>query len=954
MSYSDRWCRAIALALACLALLPLDGLKPVSAQVLYHYVEQSSGANNEFPLGYPVPWPVDSASPVAGFRSYAGLHNRHQDLMLNSEFITGHVVGETASGREIWAYLLSDADRLTAYGDLESAALVNGNIHAREWQSPETSTAMIETLIANQSDASLHQYLLENVSWVVLPVLNVDGLLQTQRYPDQVLVGADPGQVTWPRDGRMRRKNMRRVDEDLMSRADHLLGVDLNRNFPPYWMTPGVSSGNPSSLIFHGPAPISESESLALVAASVLADQSRMRWYADFHSYGVITISKRTSIRRRNALQADLLNTFRNHHGALSAVSGRARFYQDFPDPINSGAGYTVGLFADELQIPSWIVEIEPSAAAGLDYGGLGAEHDGFILPDNQINRVRRDLAAANMMVAYQQAGPPIVQAMVITDIDLDLPVYAVRWVNAGEQTRQLQTLVDGPLVKGRRYSVWLAFNKPMRWREGGDIVPAPGLVEMGSPEVRLIAQALDRDLPAADGQWLDGTQMGLHHHARYRDDAFEFNFRLPNGLAISDGDTAHLSISVSDMAGLQNDAMPQTVVDWVDGGWRFWESSGSGSVDIGGPDQSYPLRVVDEAHDFFEIVWPQQVEEGTANLVRVRRMGSGAGTLHVQLALEGAAPDQSYLLTDEVVFANGSMEDQFVALVVRDNLVVDSQRELTLIASSQIHQSRTFASVLDNDEADHRLFKVVSPLLDTQGSDVSMHEQLTTAIRGSRSLPATVTIELPENAILQTNPTAVVANSLYPTVRGHVTIKGNGATFRRQDAFEPYRFFSVRRHARLTVHDAHFEGGLALGKVGGAFSNFGTLELDTVTFSGNSAGDGGAIWSRGTLVGRDLQFEANSAHRGGAVFDGLGTVNLEEVLARHNTSTKGIFHIRGEMTMTNAVIEDNDGGKAALNGVGEATLSATTLRLNEPRNCLVITIVDAGDNLDDDATCLP
>ena len=31
-------------------------------------------------LGYPVPLPIDTPLPFDGFRSYAGLHARHQDL----------------------------------------------------------------------------------------------------------------------------------------------------------------------------------------------------------------------------------------------------------------------------------------------------------------------------------------------------------------------------------------------------------------------------------------------------------------------------------------------------------------------------------------------------------------------------------------------------------------------------------------------------------------------------------------------------------------------------------------------------------------------------------------------------------------------------------------------------------------------------------------------------------
>ena len=47
-------------------------------------------------------------------------------------------------------------------------------------------------------------------------------------------LGSDPDvPATWPRDGRMRRKNMLGVDEELGTTDDHLRGVDLNRNNAP-------------------------------------------------------------------------------------------------------------------------------------------------------------------------------------------------------------------------------------------------------------------------------------------------------------------------------------------------------------------------------------------------------------------------------------------------------------------------------------------------------------------------------------------------------------------------------------------------------------------------------------------------------------------------------------------------------------------------------------------------
>ena len=100
------------------------------------------------------------------------------------------------------------------------------------------------------------------------------------------IVGQDPNFPTaWPRDGRMRRKNMRGVDEVLTTFGDHLGGIDLNRNHPPFWATSTGSSTNPNSLTYHGIGPHSESENLALERAAELAPVSRIRLGIDVHTF---------------------------------------------------------------------------------------------------------------------------------------------------------------------------------------------------------------------------------------------------------------------------------------------------------------------------------------------------------------------------------------------------------------------------------------------------------------------------------------------------------------------------------------------------------------------------------------------------------------------------------------------------------------------------------------------
>ena len=89
-----------------------------------------------------------------------------------------------------------------------------------------------------------------------------------------------------PRDGRMRRKNMLGADEELSTQADHLHGVDLNRNFPPFWnSSPDRSSDDPASMVHHGGSAKSEPETQALDAAALLGPAEKLSMFTDMHSF---------------------------------------------------------------------------------------------------------------------------------------------------------------------------------------------------------------------------------------------------------------------------------------------------------------------------------------------------------------------------------------------------------------------------------------------------------------------------------------------------------------------------------------------------------------------------------------------------------------------------------------------------------------------------------------------
>lgn len=568
--------RGLALATALLAA-------SASAQVVQTYTEGQSGSNLR-PLGYPVPIPVASLTPVEGFRDYASLHARLQSLALQSADIAATQVGQSFRGEPIWAYVIAAEGSVDREGRARPAFFINAATHAREWGVPEISTALVERFAAGAGDGGLVRYLLDNTRLVLVPVQNVDGFQQTQRYPTQVVVGRDPrSPADWPRDGRMRRKNMRGVDTELTTFGDHLLGVDLNRNHPPFWgtTTNGGQLTNVNDLTYRGTAPHSEPEVQAILAAAQLAPVSRIRLGIDMHSFSKVFFSSNTGRQRLNNIQARLLGVISAHHLDVPSAGGtpNGAFYTDVRDPPNVGIGTAAEYFAYQWLVPAWTLEIEPGQGGATEYGGTADSHGGFILPAREARRVREAWAESHLVGFYFMAGPPHLARVRLYDAATGVALLEQRW-DYDPQTlrRELRTDVffAQPLRAGARVRAELAFSKPMRHRVGGAVAPLPGQQTALSPQAWLSVGGQQTELDTSNGTWLGDAGW------RYRDDSFAFEFDLPP----TPGEFG-LDVRATDMVGLQLDAFPATPVDWDNGAWAQWNTSSSESVvgDFGGTD---------------------------------------------------------------------------------------------------------------------------------------------------------------------------------------------------------------------------------------------------------------------------------------------------------------------------------------------------------------------------------
>lgn len=613
--------------LHCLILsLSFAVAAPLKAQSLVEWTE----GPGRLGLGYPVPIPQDSVLPFDGFRTYASLHTRHQDLMLSTPWVSGQVVGETHAGRDIWAYRVGDDDLLTVEGLPEPAVMIQGGIHAREWQSPEVVTGVMELLVEQADDNHLYSYLRDNVNTVVLPVHNIDGFLQTQRFPTQSWLDSDPQFAASPRDGRMRRKNMLGVDEDIFSVTDHLLGVDLNRNNPPYWATTTSSSPDVRSLVHHGSGPHGEPETQAMATTAVLGPEDRLRLYTDVHSFSQLFFSVYTTNARRNAIQDELLRDFQNFQFEFPS----RKFYPDARDGNPTGGiGSTDDFFGETYDIPSFTLEIEPSGQGGADYGGLATNgNDGFILPAAEIRRVREELAQSFAVAYYGQAGAPHVRRLQIVDLISGAVVVDREWDSVDTETRNLHQADLQTLQPERDYQLLITFSKPMRYRnDSGDVAALPG-----QPVADLAVDVTTRnqtevvDLQLGDPLWLEmPPTAAAAGYDRYRDDTVAMNLRL----ATVDAADAQfeLEIDTTDMVGQRLDANPASILDWSDGAWSNYENSAGVALDAGGVDSTLSLPVAAS-----EIGEPFVIEPGTsAAWFDANRNGEG-------FLVEVIAPDRA------------------------------------------------------------------------------------------------------------------------------------------------------------------------------------------------------------------------------------------------------------------------------------------------------------------------
>lgn len=542
---------------------------------------ESDGSGKNIALGYPPPQPVDTTAAGDWFRSYDFLVARHQELMLDNERLRGQVAGETWSGEDIWVYRFGDLDEQQAWsGGAEGAVLINGSIHAREWQTQEATTGLMEYLVAIQDDAGIGSYLSDNLDIFIIPVHNIDGFRQTQRYWNKVTNSEDQ-----PRDGRMRRKNLHAPDgstvDDLLSTGgDNLYGIDLNRNSDYGFGNPAGSSNDATSLIYHGVDPASEPETKALHAVALLLPTTRWRFYEDVHSFSQLMYVPQIGDTRRDAFARSLAANMSD------AVGGR---YFVSPDPVDGSIGTTADYFGYRYKVPAWTLELEPRyQKGGTQYDGIGVSHDGFILPESEVSRLRDEFNRMHLRVFYEMAAPTSIRQVAIRRVADNEIVYSAQW-DASGNARVLNVSVDETLQPATEYEIRVGFNKPVR----SDVVT-------GINSIMLADSAGNQENLTTSVEWLSEPGGGFDGYDRYRHDAYRATFELPASLP-ADPERRMLLIDVQDFGKQKLDPDPATIPAFVDGKWIGFERNPgvvNDGTEYGNADCNIMISVADGSSD--------------------------------------------------------------------------------------------------------------------------------------------------------------------------------------------------------------------------------------------------------------------------------------------------------------------------------------------------------------------
>ncbi len=218
-------------------------------------------------------FPVDALGfgygSMGGYYTYVEVKSQLDSMkLLYPNIITAkESIGTSIQGRAIWISKISDNPN--DYEIDEPEALYTALTHAREPQGMMTVIYYMWWLLENYGIDPTATYLVNNRQMWFIPVVNPDGYVFNQ--------------MNYPNGGGMWRKNRR-------ANVGGSYGVDLNRNYGPYymWDSPnGGSSTNPASDTYRGIAPFSEPE---VTTIQQFLYDNNVKTCFNYHTFGNLLI----------------------------------------------------------------------------------------------------------------------------------------------------------------------------------------------------------------------------------------------------------------------------------------------------------------------------------------------------------------------------------------------------------------------------------------------------------------------------------------------------------------------------------------------------------------------------------------------------------------------------------------------------------------------------------------
>ncbi len=201
------------------------------------------------------------------------------------------------------------------------------------------------------------------------------------------------------------------------------------------------------------------------------------------------------------------------------------------------------------------------------------------------------------------------------------------------------------------------------------------------------------------------------------------------------------------------------------------------------------------------------------------------------------------------------------------------------------------------------------------------------------------------------------------PAVTSEIVVEGNGFTVARMAGAPDFRPFFIDTTGDLTLENVTVSGGFHQSWNGGGIFNDGTLLLHNSTVSGNLGRDGGGVLNRGALTIDSSTLSGNTAD---TYYGGGGGLSDEgEALVVNSTISNNI--VLGGKAGGGGIFGDSDTATTLVNSTvahnsGEGVFAIQDVILTNSivaghgTNCDEFpgggTIVDNGNNFDDDGTC--